>query len=174
MLDTGKSIDNKNTGMSYKNLEIWQMAKSLSIDIHRMTLTLPKFEQFEEAQQIRRSSKSVRSTIVEGYGRRYYKAEYIKFLIYALSSNDETIDHLETLYECESLTNKATFEDLHKRLQILGRKINNFLKTVASSHERPNLVQEPELQNLEYSAEREFQNQESSIKHPASSPHDQI
>ena len=39
---------------------------------------LPKFEQFETGQQIRRSSKSVRSTIVEGYGRRTYQAEYFK------------------------------------------------------------------------------------------------
>jgi four helix bundle protein len=75
--------------MSYKNLEIWRMAKDLSIDIHKMSLSLPKFEQFEEAHQIRKSSKSVRSTIVEGYGRRYYKADFIKFIIYALASNDE-------------------------------------------------------------------------------------
>jgi four helix bundle protein len=71
--------------MSYRNLEIWQMARDLSIEIHTMTLSLPKFEQFEEAQQIRRSSKSVRSTIVEGYGRRHYKAELIKFIILCFS-----------------------------------------------------------------------------------------
>jgi len=52
--------------MSYKNLEIWQLARELSILIHKMTLTeLPKFEIYEEGSQIRRSSKSVRSNIVE-------------------------------------------------------------------------------------------------------------
>lgn len=72
-----------------------------------MTLTkLPKFERFEEGGQIRRSVKSVKSTIVEGYGRRRYKQEFIRFLIYAIASNDETIDHLETLFETESLTDK--------------------------------------------------------------------
>jgi four helix bundle protein len=121
--------------MSYKNLEIWQMARDISIDIHQMTLTLPKFEQFEEAQQIRRSTKSVRSTIVEGYGRRHYKADYIKFIIYALASNDETIDHLETLWETKSLINSATYADLHKRLTILGRKINNFLQALQESQQ---------------------------------------
>ena len=50
--------------MSYKKLEIWQLARELVIDIHKMTLTkLPKFEMFEEGSQIRKSSKSVRSTI---------------------------------------------------------------------------------------------------------------
>ena len=81
--------------MSYKNLEIWKLARELSIDIHKMTLKLPKHEQFEEGQQIRKSIKSVRSTIVEGYAHGYYKADFIRFIIYALASNDETIDHLE-------------------------------------------------------------------------------
>ena len=89
--------------MSYKNLEIWQEARQLSIRIHEMTLALPRFEQFEQAQQIRRSSKSVRSNIVEGYGRRRYKPEYIRFLVIAQASNDETIDHLVTLWETKSL-----------------------------------------------------------------------
>ena len=81
--------------MSYKNLEIWQLAREVAIEIHKMSLEqLPKFEQFESGQQIRRSSKSTRSTIVEGYGRRTYQAEYFKFLTYAIASNDETIDHL--------------------------------------------------------------------------------
>ena len=56
--------------MSNKNLEIWQLAREVVIDIHKMSLALPKSEQFEEAQQIRRSSKTVKSCIVEGYGRR--------------------------------------------------------------------------------------------------------
>jgi len=64
--------------MSYKSLEIWRLARAQSIEIHTMTLSLPKFEQFEEGQQIRKSSKTTRSTIVEGYGRRIYKADYIK------------------------------------------------------------------------------------------------
>jgi four helix bundle protein len=52
--------------MSYKNLEIWQLARDVVIEIHKMTLTFPKFEMYEEGSQIRRSSKSVKSTIVEG------------------------------------------------------------------------------------------------------------
>ena len=46
--------------MSYRKLEIWQLARELTIEIHKISLALPKFEQFEEAQQIRRSIKTVR------------------------------------------------------------------------------------------------------------------
>ena len=121
--------------MSYRNLEIWQIAREVSIEIHRLTLhELPKFEQYEEGSQIRRSSKSVRSNIVEGYGRRRYKKDFIRFLTYAHASCDETIDHLETLFETESLRNQELFEKLHDRLEILGRKLNSFIQSVERQH----------------------------------------
>ncbi len=66
--------------MSYKNLEIWCLARGLSIEIHQMTLNLPQFEMYEEGKQIRKSSKNVRSVIVEGYGRRYYKQILLNLL----------------------------------------------------------------------------------------------
>lgn len=120
--------------MSYKNLDIWKLADELVIEVHQMTLTrLPKFEMFEVGSQIRRSVKSVKSTIVEGYGRKVYKAEFLKFLTYALGSNDETIDHLETLYKTKSLTDEILYQSLHSRLELLGKKINAFIKGVAGT-----------------------------------------
>jgi len=121
--------------VSYRDLEIWQLARKLTIDIHRMTIQeLPKFEMYEEGSQIRRSMKSVRSNIVEGYGRRRYKQDFIRFLTYALASNCETTDHLEILGETESLKNERLFLDLHTRLDSLGRKLNNFLQSVEAGH----------------------------------------
>jgi four helix bundle protein len=111
------------------NLEIWQLAREVAIEIHKMSLEhLPKFEQFETGQQIRRSSKSTRSTIVEGYGRRTYQSEYFKFLTYAIASNDETTDHLESLFETGSLQDAETYERIHSKCELLGKKLNNFIK----------------------------------------------
>ena len=122
-------------GISYKKLKIWQLARELVIDIHKMTLhNLPKYEMFEEGTQIRRSIKSVKSTIVEGYSRRSYKQEFIKFLTYAIASNNETIDHLETLFETESLTDRVLFEAIHNKLEILGKQINLFIRSVETGH----------------------------------------
>lgn len=114
--------------MLHRNLEIWKLARSLTIDVHRMTLQLPSFEQYEEARQLRRSVKSVRSNIVEGCHRQKYRKDYVRFIIYALSSNEESIDHLEILYETGSLKDKQVYEDLHKRFRRLGIKIQNFLR----------------------------------------------
>ncbi|GAB1453900.1 hypothetical protein MASR2M47_39560 [Draconibacterium sp.] len=117
--------------MSYKKLEIWEKARDVSIAIHKMTLTeLPKFEMYEVGSQIRRSSKSVRSNIVEGYGRRRYAMEYIRFLTFSIASNDETIDHLETLFETGSLNSKTLYDDLHGHLDILGKKLNLFIQAI--------------------------------------------
>ena len=121
--------------MSYKNLDIWQLARDLVVDIHKMTLEkLPKHEMFEEGSQIRRSIKSVKSTIVEGYGRRAYKQDFIRFLHMAMASNDETADHLETLFDTGSLTDEELYQDLRERLDHLGRKLNLFIKSVNREH----------------------------------------
>jgi four helix bundle protein len=121
--------------MSYKKLVIWQEARQLVLDIHKMTLTkLPKFELYEEGSQIRRSIKSVKSNLVEGYGRRQYKQDFIRFLTYSIASCDETTDHLETLYETELLKDEALYQDLHKRLQTLGKKTNLFIQSVENGH----------------------------------------
>ena len=121
--------------MSYKKLEIWQLARELVIDIHKMTINeLPKFEMYEEGSQIRKSIKSAKSTIVEGYGRRRYKQEFIRFLTYAIGSSDETIDHLETLFETESLKDEELYKNLHKRLNLLGKKLIRFQEAVERGH----------------------------------------
>ncbi len=100
-----------------------------------MTLNeLPRFEMFEEGSQIRRSSKSTKSNIVEGYGRRAYKQEFIRFLAFAIASNDETIDHLETLHETESLQNKELFDEINLKLILLSKKLNVFIRKVQESH----------------------------------------
>ncbi|MEO8400016.1 MAG: four helix bundle protein [Ignavibacteriaceae bacterium] len=120
--------------MSYKNLEIWRLSREVVIEIHQMSLNLPKFEMYEEGSQIRRSSKSIKSNIVEGYGRRDYKNEFIRFIIFSIASKDETLDHLETLFETESLKDKDQYENLHKKLETLGKMLNGFINSVRTAH----------------------------------------
>ena len=92
---------------SFRDLDIYKKAHKLAIEVHKMSLEdLPKIEMYEGGSQIRRSSKSIKSNIVEGFGRRRHKQEFIKFLIYSLASCDEAADHLDTLYETKSLKDK--------------------------------------------------------------------
>jgi four helix bundle protein len=115
---------------SYKDLEIYQLAHKLAVEIHQITLELPKFEFYEEGSQIRQSSKSISANIVEGFGRKNHRQEYIRFLTFAHSSCNETIEHIEFLFETKSLLDTKKYEYLKEQYDKLGRKINTFIRRV--------------------------------------------
>lgn len=114
---------------SYLDLEIYQEAQSLFFETHPFSLLLPKFELYELGSQLRRSSDSINSNIVEGYGRRRYKNDFIKFLVYSHSSNLECKNHLikiKVLYP--NLIEKA--DNLISSYDKLGIKIHRFIEFV--------------------------------------------
>lgn len=115
---------------SYKDLDIYKESKRLAIEVHKITLSLPKFEMYEEGSQVRRSSKAVTSMIVEGYGRRRYKADFIKYLVFAISECDETILHLDFLYETGSWSDTDKHEKLKIEYDTLSKRINKFIQWV--------------------------------------------
>jgi four helix bundle protein len=121
--------------MSYKNLDIWKIADKLVVEIHRMTIMdLPAFEMYETGSQIRRSIKSVKANIVEGYGRNRSKKEFLHFLYIALGSSIESLDHLETLYKTGSLKDREKYEILADKLDHLGKSLRRFIKVVNCNH----------------------------------------
>jgi len=67
---------------SYLDLEIYKISFELFIQTHTLSRRLPKYELFELGNQLIRASDSINSNIVEGYGRRKYKNEFIRFLIF--------------------------------------------------------------------------------------------
>ena len=56
----------------FKKLEIYNLAYQLALEVHQMSLKLPKYELYEQGSQVRRSSKSIKDNIAEGYGRNKY------------------------------------------------------------------------------------------------------
>ena len=121
---------------SYKDLEIYRESFELAIEMHELSLTFPRFETFEEGSQVRKSSKGIPSCIAEGWGRRYYKNELVKFLIYALASCDETKVHLDFAARCKYIT-EGQYEGYTKRYDILGKKINRYMQYVERSYLSP-------------------------------------
>ena len=117
---------------SYKDLDIYNLSLNLFYKTHQVSLKLPKYELYELGSQIRRSSDSVTTNIVEGYGRKRCKADFIKFLTYSHSSNLETLCHFEKIQVLY-----PNFNDEVKLLQsdydIFGVKIFNFIKYVESN-----------------------------------------
>ena len=113
---------------NYKDLDIYKLAYRLAIEVHKMTMTLPKYELYEQGSQVRRSSKSIKDNIAECFGRRRYKDEFVRFLIFAHSSCDEAISQLTMINEIYFENNGIT--GLLEEYELLGGKINKFIQYV--------------------------------------------
>jgi len=117
---------------TYKDLEIYQEGLRLFIKTHKISLLLPKIETYELGSQLRRSSDSIVTNIVEGYGRRFFKNDFLKFLIYSEASNLETIHHLDKLINLYP-NSSPTLEELMREYEILGARIHTFKNYVIKS-----------------------------------------
>jgi four helix bundle protein len=117
---------------SYKDLDIYNLSLSLFYKTHSVSLKLPKYELYELGSQIRRSSDSVATNIVEGYGRKRYKQDFIKYLTYSHASNLETCCHLEKLqFLYPGLSDEMGLIKIE--YDILGAKIFSFLRYVENN-----------------------------------------
>jgi four helix bundle protein len=117
---------------NYKDLEIYNLSLSLFYQTHAVSLKLPKYELYELGSQIRRSSDSVVTNIVEGYGRKRYKMDSIKFLTYSYASNLETICHMEKLVVLyPDMANEMVL--LQNEYDKLGAKLFSFLRYVENN-----------------------------------------
>ncbi|WP_416338477.1 four helix bundle protein [Lentimicrobium sp.] len=74
-------------------MPVWQKAHQLSIEIFKISSTLPRSEDYGLTSQIKRSSNSVSGNITEGFGRST-KKDKANFYIIARGSSYETQNHL--------------------------------------------------------------------------------
>jgi four helix bundle protein len=126
----------------YRSLEIYQRAHKVAVEIHRMTLSLPRHELFEEGGQIRRSSKSVAAQIVEGYCLRKNKNEFVQYLNRAFASCHESAEHLDLLFETGSLADRTQYDQIRNDLATLCKMIYRFMESIVEGHEKPRLFRE--------------------------------
>jgi four helix bundle protein len=76
--------------LRFEDLAVFQKAYAVSLEIHRMSLLLPKAEQYGLADQMRRASKSICANIAEGFGKQKVSScEFRRYLQMALGSADE-------------------------------------------------------------------------------------
>ncbi len=121
---------------SFRDLAVYQLSFQLAVEVDRMSKTLPRHELYEVGSQIRRSAKSIPSNLAEGYGRRRYTQDYVRFVVIALASCDETRVHLDMLHETGSI-DTGLHASLSARYDELGRKLNRFLQAIQRAHQEP-------------------------------------
>jgi four helix bundle protein len=75
---------------SFEDLEVFQRAYRVSLEVHKSSLKFPAVEQRVMDDQMRRASKSVCANLAEGFGKqRNSKVEFRRFLRIAIGSADE-------------------------------------------------------------------------------------
>ena len=75
---------------SFEDLEVFQRAYRISLEVHRRSLDFPRIEQWALADQIRRASKSICANVAEGFAKQGASAgEFKRYLAMATGSADE-------------------------------------------------------------------------------------
>ena len=110
------------------DLVVYDKSYELALDIHKLSLSFPKVEQYELASQIRRATKSIPMNIAEGYAKSYSKAEFRRFLLIAYGSHREVkvqlnfSKDLEYISESEYTYFTEKYDEIGKMLYSLAKK----------------------------------------------------
>ena len=120
---------------SFTDMPIWQKAMDLSVEVFKLTSSLPRSEDYGLTSQIRRSSNSVPSNIAEGFGR-YHKKDNINFYYFACGSVTETQSHL--IYgDKVGYFEKEKVNSLLEKYNQLRHDVNKVIKTIRNSQLQP-------------------------------------
>ena len=119
--------------MNYKDLRIYQLALRLRDELNEELRKIPNNWSNDDVRQIKRSSSSSVSNIVEGYGRRFYPKDLKRFIITSLTSSDETQNHVCSLGKDGYLTiEKSNY--FQKEYKTLSIQTLNYLNYIRKKH----------------------------------------
>ncbi len=107
-------------------MRAYQQARSEANRVFEMTKTFPKEEKFSLTDQIRRSSRAVKSMIAEAWGHRRYPASFVSKLTDAIGEANETQSWLDDALDCGYITT-SQHQDCDAAWQSIGGMINNMI-----------------------------------------------
>jgi four helix bundle protein len=90
----------------YKDLLVYKKSYELAMKIFLITKKFPPEERYSLTDQVRRSSRSVCTNIVEAYKRRRYKDYFVSKLNDAETENGETEVWLDFSRDCGYTTDE--------------------------------------------------------------------
>ena len=115
---------------NYKKLKVWEDAHKFTIDIYNITKNFPNNEQYGLTSQIRRSSSSIPTNIVEGCGQ-LDNGNLIRFLGIAKGSAFET-EYQLLLSKDLKYINEKDYDELNEKIQKIISMLTNLIKSLRS------------------------------------------
>src|SRR6218665_1045086 len=122
--------EGNNSSFKFKDLTVYKKAFALSMEIFSISKKFPGEEKYGLTSQIRRSSRSVCSSIGEGYRKRRYKAHFVSKTSDADMENSETSVWIDFAFECGYI-DKTTQISLNERAAEIGRMLNQMMENPA-------------------------------------------
>jgi four helix bundle protein len=105
-------------------MAVFGRAYDVALDVHKISKSFPKDEQFELANQLRRSSKSICANLAEGRARQQgSSAEFRRFVLIALGSTDESLLWCRFARDLGYI-DQSTHADLEARFSEVARMLN--------------------------------------------------
>jgi four helix bundle protein len=111
---------------SFRDLRAYQQTRREAGRIFETTKNFPKEEKFSMTDQIRRSSRAVKSMIAEAWGHRRHPAAFASKLTDAIGEANETQSWLDDALDCGYLT-PAQHQDFDAAWQAIGGMIANMI-----------------------------------------------
>ena len=112
----------------FRNLQVWNKAHSLTLDVYEATGSFPKEELYGLTSQIRRSSTSIPTNIAEGCGRSG-DAELARFMTISMGSASEVEYQLLLAHDLGYLS-QIIYSDLLDKVTEVKRMLAGFIKTL--------------------------------------------
>lgn len=110
----------------FEDLEVWQEAQLLAVEVYRETRAFPKEETYSMTDQIRRAVSSVSANIAEGYGRTGSN-DRLHFCAIAYGSLLETKNFLYLAQKLEYISDD-TLSNLLGRVISCQKLLNGYRK----------------------------------------------
>ena len=114
---------------SFRDIIAYKKAYELSLQLHKISLNMPRFEEVELGGQLRRASKSVCLNIAEGFSRKNASLqEFKRFLVIARSSCDEircALDYCKDL----GYIDKNLYAKFESECIEVGKLLTSMIKT---------------------------------------------
>jgi four helix bundle protein len=111
---------------SFRDLAVYQKAKSLAKDIFEVTKSFPKEEMYSLTDQVKRSSRSIGAQIAEAWAKRRYEKHFVSKLTDADGEQQETQHWVDTAEDCGYLE-KNRVKELNKALSEIGGMLNSMI-----------------------------------------------
>jgi four helix bundle protein len=124
-------MENKKIKNFYE-LEAWQKAQNLTLQIYNITKNFPKEELFGITNQLRRAAASIMANIAEGFARFHFK-DKIKFYYMARASSAEVQSFL-FLTKALKYIDQLTLQQLSAQCEESARLINGLINSINNNH----------------------------------------